>query len=85
MYAYRNPKLTAMVSAIGLLSSLVLLFAVNDVWPWMHIALGVVALLLAVKATVAWRADRPGVTHFEEVLRQLAFVDRTSSRTLPPE
>ncbi|MGB5759717.1 MAG: hypothetical protein WBM50_22570 [Acidimicrobiales bacterium] len=85
MYAYRNPKLTAMVSAIGFVSSLVLVFAVSDVWPWVRIGLGVVALLLAVKVAVAWRADRPGVTHFEEVLRRLAFVDRTSNRTLPPE
>jgi hypothetical protein len=77
MRNYRYSRLTAVTSAVGLTSSLVLIFVVNDIWPWMPIVLGVVAVVLALKTVVAWRADRPDVTRLEEALRLLVSVDRT--------
>ena len=76
MRGYRNPKLTAMSSAISLVSMLVLLLAVDGVWLPVRVLLAVLVPLAALKIVVAWRADRAEVGTFEARLRRLAFVDR---------
>ena len=75
MNRYQNAKQNAVVSAIGLASLVVLIVAADWLSPWMRAALGGVAFLLAVKIVVALRASVPSVSHFEENLRRLAFVD----------
>ncbi|MGB5760279.1 MAG: hypothetical protein WBM50_25410 [Acidimicrobiales bacterium] len=74
MRNYPYSKLTAVTSAIGFTSSLVLIFVYNDIWPWIPIVLGAIAVVLALKTVVAWRTDRPDVTRVEEALRLLASV-----------
>ncbi len=71
----RNPKATAVIGAAGLTIMVGMIFVADDVWPW-RIVYGAIALLLVVKVAIAWRAGRPDVSHFEQSLRRLAFVDK---------
>ncbi|MEZ5246047.1 MAG: hypothetical protein R2707_13190 [Acidimicrobiales bacterium] len=76
MHGYRNPKLTAMSSAISIVSMLVLLLAVDGVWLPVRVLMAVLLPVAALKTVVALRADRSEVSAFEAKLRRLAFVDR---------
>ena len=76
VYVRQNSKVTAGASAVALTAMLVMIFVADDVWPW-QILYGMLALLLVLKVAVAWRAGRPNVTHFEQSLRRLAFVDKS--------
>jgi uncharacterized membrane protein YqjE len=72
-------RLSIVVSAISLVSAVVLMVWGGTEWPFLRWVLVPVIIALVAKIAVLWRADVAPVSAFESYLRRIFYVARRRS------